>query len=110
MSVESGGDVLYSAPDAEQIAAPDLLDVGFAVAALDEFAGDVAAFGGVVPASNAAAAVEVGADADVVDAGDLDDVLDVIYVVADVGRRVALVELVARFLQLLPVGFALLVG
>jgi len=46
-------------PDAEQVAAPELADLLFGVAATDKFEGYVEGFGGTVPAVDAAAAVEV---------------------------------------------------
>src|SRR5690606_6228744 len=79
-------------PDAQQVAAPDLGDVGVAEAALAQLGGDVAGLGGVHPAGDAATAVEVGGDADVVDAGDLGDVLDVVDVLLDGGQRVFLLD------------------
>ena len=85
-SRELGGRAFGFAPDAEQIAAPDLADIPLAVAARFELGRHVRRFGRIGPARDAAAAVEVGADADVVDADQLDRVIDVIDEVCD-GRR-----------------------
>src|SRR5690606_13531688 len=87
-----GGDVDDLLPDPQQVAAPDLRDVFVAVAALAQLGGDVAGFGGVHPAGDAATAIEVGGDADVVDAGDLRDVLDVVDVFLHRGQRVFLLD------------------
>lgn len=62
------GGLLYLVPDPQEIAAPELGNVGLAVAAADQLCGDVACLAHVFPAVQAAAVVEVGADADVVDA------------------------------------------
>src|SRR5690606_34756508 len=75
-------------PGAQQVAAPQLGDVRVAEAAAAQFGGDVRGFGRVHPAGQSAATVEVGGDADVVDAGDLDHVHDVVHVLGHRGQRV----------------------
>ena len=92
-AASSRGRALGLAPDAQQIAAPDLGDVLAAVAARCELGRDVGRLGRVGPARDAAAAVEVGADADVVDADQLDGVVDVIDEVRDGRRRPARFDL-----------------
>ncbi|MNH27942.1 hypothetical protein D3C79_880710 [compost metagenome] len=54
-------------PGAQEIARPELCNVRFAVAAGQQFGGDVANFADVLPALQAATIVEVRGDADVVD-------------------------------------------
>src|SRR5690242_19838455 len=71
---------LHLAPHAQQVAAPDLGDVGVAEAGAVQRGGHVARLAGVLPAGDAAAAVEVRGDADVVDAGDVGDVADLLDV------------------------------
>ena len=73
----------------QQIAAPEFFDLRFGVAAADQLDGHIEGFAGVVPADDAAAAVEVGRDADMVDADQLDGVVDVVDEVFQVGGRVA---------------------
>ena len=55
----------------------------FGVAAAEEFESDVAALGAVHPASDAAAVVEIGGDADVIDAEAADGVVDGIEVLLE---------------------------
>ena len=81
-------DALDLAPHAQQVAAPDLADLLLGVAATHELERDVERLRRAVPAVDAAAAVEVGRDADVIDADLLDEVVDVIDEVLD-GRRAA---------------------
>src|SRR5436853_7549067 len=84
-------DFLHFAPDAQQVAAPDLADLLLGVAAAHELERHVERFGRAVPAVHAAAAVEVRRDADVIDADHLDGVIDVIDAVFHrraSGRRV----------------------
>ena len=73
----------------QQIAAPEFFDLFFAVAAADQFDGDVKRFAGVVPAFDTAAAVEVGCNADVIDADQFHNVVDVVDEVFNRCRRVA---------------------
>src|SRR5690606_34111644 len=80
-------DGLHLAEYAQQVAAPQLLDLLLGVAAADELERDVEGLGRVAPAVDAAAAIEVGADADVVDADELDRVVDVVDEVLDGGLR-----------------------
>ena len=54
--------------DAQQIATPEFFDLLFGVAAADELQSYVEGFAGVVPTDDSATTVEVGGDADVVDA------------------------------------------
>ncbi len=65
---DRSGGFLDLVPDPQEIAAPEFGDVGLAVAAADQFGGDVACLADILPAVQAAAIVEVGADADVIDA------------------------------------------
>ncbi len=70
---------------AEQVAAVDLLDVVGGVALFEQSAGEGGELVvGLSSAGNTADSVEVGADADVVDATDLDSMIDL---VDDVGER-----------------------
>ena len=71
-------DALDFVHDPQQVAAPEFFDLLFGVAAADEFQSDVEGFAGVVPADDSAAAVEVGRDADVVDADELYGIVDVV--------------------------------
>ena len=72
-------------PDPQQIPAPDLADLFLRVAPPHQFQRDVEGLGGVVPAVDAAAAVEVGRNADVVDPDQLHGVVDVIDEIPDRG-------------------------
>ena len=58
---------MYSVPDPQKIAAPQLGDVGLGVTALQQLGGDVADFANIFPAIQPATIVEVRADADMVD-------------------------------------------
>src|SRR6266853_1592947 len=60
--------LLHLSPDAQEVAAPQLGDVAFRVSAAQQFSGHVLTLAFVVPPQNAAAMIEVGRDADVVDA------------------------------------------
>src|SRR5947209_7489450 len=73
--------LLGDAQQTQEIAAPELGDLGGAVAAADQLGGEVRAVGGVVPAGEAAAAVEIRADADMAEADAADGVVDVVDVV-----------------------------
>ena len=79
------GYFLHFAPDAEEVAAPELADLFFGVASAHQFESYVEGFGGAVPAVDAAATVEVGRDADVVDADEFHGVVDVVDEVVHVG-------------------------
>src|SRR5688572_420466 len=87
LGLQAPGDGFGLAPDAKQVAAPHPADVGLAVAAAHELERDVERLRGAVPAVDAAAAVEVRRDADVLDADQLDGVVDVIDEVLDGGSR-----------------------
>src|SRR5688572_26301913 len=63
----------------KQVAAPEFFDLFFGVAAADKFECYVKRFGGVVPAFDASAAVEIGADADVIYPYLFHHIVDVIY-------------------------------
>ena len=80
------------AHDTEEIAAPDLLDVGFAVAAGKELTGEVEELGAVGESGDATVAVEVSAEAHMVDAHHLDGMLEVGKDVEDGGLTVAAQE------------------
>src|ERR1035437_887484 len=89
--------------DAEHVATPQLDYLLLRVAATDEFDRDVDRLTRAVVTVDAAATVEVGADTDVVDADELDGVVDVIDQVLDVRarrNRVSLIECVEFRLQL----------
>ncbi len=58
--------------DAEQVSAPDHADLFFGLAATDQLERRVERLRGVVPATDATATVEVGADADVLDSDQID--------------------------------------
>src|SRR6188472_1596607 len=94
--LDPGRDFLDLAPDAKQIAAPDLRDLLFGVAPSHQFERHVEGFVGAVPAVDAAAAVEVRGDADVIDADQLDDIVDVVDEVLDGRARRLRVPLVDR--------------
>src|SRR5690606_17429980 len=86
------GNALVFAHYAEEVSAPDFGDVFFGITAFEKSAGDVGEFAGVVAAPDSAAAVEIRADADVVDSDDFHDVVDVVHDVVEggeVGRELA---------------------
>ena len=70
---------LCFAPDAQEIAAPEFGNLRFGIAVAQEFGSNVLRLAFVVPAGNAATVVEVGRDADMVDADSLDCVIDGVY-------------------------------
>ena len=74
--------------DAHEVAAPDPGDVGIAEAPTAQRGGDVAGLGGIHPAGHAARAIEVGGDADVVNADHADQVLNMVHEVFDRRQRV----------------------
>ena len=79
--------------DAHEVAAPDLGDVGVGEALGQEAEGDLDHLAGRLAADEAAAAVEVGADADVIWADEPDDVHDVADGVAEGGTvRIVVVD------------------
>ena len=80
--------------DPQQVAAPEFFYLLFSIAAADELQSHVEGFAGVVPADDAAAAVEVGGDADVVDADELHGIIDMVDEVFDRGGRITRVLLV----------------
>ena len=65
------GDLLYFSPDAKQIAAPQLSDLFFGVAAPNQFQRDVECFRRAVPAVDSAAAIEVRRNSNVIDSNEL---------------------------------------
>src|SRR5262245_61703586 len=83
------GDALDFVHDSQQVAAPDFLDLSFGITAAEKLQSDVEGFAGVIPADDAAAAVEIGRDADMVDANELHGMIDVIDEVFDRGGRIA---------------------
>jgi hypothetical protein len=87
-------DTLDFVHDAEQVAAPEFFDLLFGITVADKLQSHVEGFAGVVPADDAAAAVEIGRNADVVDANELHGLIDVIDEVFDRGGRIARVLLV----------------
>jgi hypothetical protein len=72
----------------QQVATPQFCDLFLAIAAARKFQGHVKGFAGVVPAGHAAAAFEVRRDAGVIDADQLDRVVDVIDEILDGGGRI----------------------
>src|SRR5690606_6182981 len=86
------GNLLDVAPDPQQVAAPELGDLRFAEPTPTQSFRYIRGLRGVVPPGNAAATIEVGGQSDVVDAGDLDGVLDVIQVIVQVGYRELLLD------------------
>src|SRR5205823_13783406 len=89
--------------DAEEIRAEDLLDLVLVHSAIEEPRGDGGEGGGGLQAARQRRhAVEVGADADVIDAGDVDGVHDVIDGVVELRGRTA--ERVEPDQVLVPVG------
>src|SRR5690606_4196935 len=91
--LELARDALVLAPHAQQVAAPELGALLLGGAAADPLERDVERLARVAPAGDAAAAVEVGADADVVDADQLHRVIDVVDEVADRRARPARLDL-----------------
>ena len=79
--MSGGRERLRLAQETQRVAAPELGDLGFVVAAPEQLGGEVGAFAGVAPAAEAAAAVEVGADADMGEADALHGVVDVVDIV-----------------------------
>ncbi len=72
------------AEDAEGVGAEDFFDVGFGVVAVEEFLGDEGVRGNVGEVGgDLGDAIVICAQADVVDAGDFDDVIDVVDEVFD---------------------------
>src|SRR6185312_2237972 len=92
--------LLRISPDTQEIAAPDLCHLLVREATPLQARRNVARFARVVPADDAAAAVEVRGDADVIDAGYLDGVLNVVQVVLQRRER----ELLVHALQACLVG------
>src|SRR5579885_3358834 len=82
------GIALHFAPYAQQVAAPDLGDIGVAETRAAQRGGDIARLRRIHPAGDAAAPVEIGSNADVVDAGDFRDVFDVRDQIVDRGERI----------------------
>src|SRR3990172_12518796 len=78
-ALELPGDPFHVAPHAEEVPAPELRDLLLGIAAAHELVGDLEGLGGVVPALDAAAAVEIRADAHMIDPHDLDGVVDVVH-------------------------------
>src|SRR5262245_29763352 len=77
------GDLLHLPPHPQQVARPDLADLLLGVAAADQLQRHVERFGGAVPAVDAAAAVEVRRDADVIDANQLHGLVDLVDEILD---------------------------
>ena len=90
--LQLGGYPFHVAPNAEEIAAPDLRDLLFRVAASDEFHRHVQRFGVIAEAGYPTAAVKVGPDPHVIDARHPDGVLQVIDVILEIRRRVQFVD------------------
>src|SRR5262249_5598825 len=74
-------------PHAQQVSAPEFGDVFFRVAAAHELERDIERFSRTVPALNAAAAVEVGRNADVIDTSQLHSVGAVMDEILQGGAR-----------------------
>src|SRR3546814_18054313 len=72
-------------PDSQKVAAPQFGDVGFGVAAGQQFGGDVADLAHVFPAFDAAAFVEVRTDANMVDTNLAHGVIDGVAQVLEAG-------------------------
>ena len=96
-------DLFHLLHHAQEVAAPDGDDVLFAIAAAHEFERHVERLAGVVEAGDAATAVKVGTDAGVLDADNLDHIVDVVDEVLD-RRSWRRRELGVEFRQLQPVG------
>ena len=79
------GEILGGAQDPEGVAAPNLSDVGFGQAVCEQRRGDPAEAARVFEAGHAAAAVEIAADADMIDARDLDGVQEVAEQIVECG-------------------------
>ena len=82
--------------DAQEVASPDVAQVGFAVALAQEAAGEVDEFGSGSEARHAAVAVEVGANADMFYASDVNGMVEVVDGIEDgclsVGAQETVVE------------------
>ena len=78
--------VLRCLHDAEEVASPEHLYLFLGVAMAQEVACEVDEFAGAGAAEYAAAAIEVGADAYMFDAHDVDHVVEVLHCIADGGR------------------------
>ena len=87
-------DALDFVHHSQQVAAPEFFDLLFGVAAADKLQSHVEGFAGVVPADNAAAAVEVRRDADMVDADELYGIINMVDEIFDRGGRITRVLLV----------------
>ena len=79
LGLHLAGNLLHLPHDAQDIAAQDLLQIFLAIAATGEFADQVGNLGNVFHAARRGVnAVEVGAQADVIDAAHLDGMIDVV--------------------------------
>ena len=79
---------------AEEVAAPDLLDVGLGITAREELHGEVDEFGGVGKTADTTVTVEVGTETYMVDAHHLDGMLEMVEDVEDGGLTMATEEAV----------------
>ena len=66
------------AEEAEGVFAEDFADVGIGIAFLEEGLGDLGEMGGVFHAEGHHGAIEIGAEADMIDAGDFYGMIDVL--------------------------------
>src|SRR4029453_15891188 len=87
--LQLGGGALNFVHDTKQVAAPKFFDLRFAVASANKLDGDVQRLAGVVPADDAAAAVEVGREADVIDTDEFDGIVNVVDEISQIRRTVA---------------------
>ena len=78
----------------QQVAAPQFCDLLLRIAAAHKLQRHIERFGGIVPSRHAAAAFEVRRDADVIDADQLDRVVDVIDEILDGGGRIARISFI----------------
>ena len=69
--------------DSQEVAAPDLLDIGIAVTLAEQLAGEVKEFGTVCKATHTTIAIEVGAKTYMVDAHNLDGMVEMGHHIED---------------------------
>jgi hypothetical protein len=83
VQASSSGNLDHPAEDAHEIAAPDFLDLFFRISAPEELFCDPDHTAHIITAKDSAAAVEVCPDANIIDSGHADDVVDMIHQLLD---------------------------
>ena len=76
--IEMDAGLLDLLEEAESIFAEDFADVGIGIALLEEAIGDLWEMGGVFHAEGHHGAIEIGTEADMIDAGDFYGVINVL--------------------------------